>query len=129
MTDWTAEAVPAEDLTPRIQARGERLQFDLFSPSLDDGIDFPWWDTTAEIAAFADWIEDPSATDFSDADQGWTFDAAHRDGRLYFRHADLDTGEVFTVVSVERQAFAARLRAALKSPSSAPAPRPRAGRV
>jgi len=115
VNDWTAEAFPAEDLTPRILKQGGRLSLDLFSPGLDDVIDFPWWDTTAEIAALADWIEDPSAPDFSDADQGWTFDAAHRDGRLYFRHGDLDTGEVFVGVSVARQAFAVRLREALTS--------------
>jgi hypothetical protein len=117
VTDWTAEAVPAENLTPRILTQGARLSLDLFSPGFDTGIDFPWWDTEAEIAAFADWIEDPSAPDFSDADQGWTFDAAHRDGRLVFRHGDLDTGAVFVTVSVERQAFVDRLRALLTSRS------------
>lgn len=118
MTDWTAAAVPAEDLTPRILNQGGRLSLDLVSPGLDEGIDFPWWDTAAEIAALADWIEDPSAPDFSDADQGWTFDAAHRDGRLIFRHGDLDTGEVFVVVSVERMAFRTRLEQALQNMAS-----------
>ncbi|WP_395946036.1 hypothetical protein [Brevundimonas sp.] len=113
MTDWAAAAVPAEDLTPRIVVADGRMRLDLTTADPAVGLDFPWWDRMSDLAAFADWLGRDDAPDFSDADQGWIFDAARRDDRLCFRQGDLDTGEIFATLSVDRAVFLQRFQTAL----------------
>jgi hypothetical protein len=113
MTDWTKQARTADDLTPRIVQSESRLFLEFKTARRADGIDFHWWDRPTDLIPFTAWLRGDGRHDFSDADQGWTFDAAHRDGRLYFRQGDLDTGEIFVTLSVNRSAFLARFETAL----------------
>ncbi|MDO9608903.1 MAG: hypothetical protein Q7J26_10295 [Brevundimonas sp.] len=113
MTDWTKQARAAEDLTPRIVQSENRLFFEFATARRAEGIDFPWWDRPTDLIAFTDWLRRDDVPDFFDADQGWTFDAARRADRLYFRQGDLDTGEVFITLSVDRTDFMARFEAVL----------------
>jgi hypothetical protein len=113
MTDWTKQARAAEDLTPHIVQSENRLFFEFAADSTAEGIDFPWWDRPTDLIALTDWLRRDDVPDFFDADQGWTFDAARRADRLYFRQGDLDTGEIFITLSVDRNDFMARFEAAL----------------
>jgi hypothetical protein len=113
MSDWTKQARFVEDLTPHIVQSDGRLHLEFAAERMADGIDFPWWDRPTDLIAFTDWLRQDHAPDFFDADQGWAFDAARRADRLYFRQGDLDTGEVFITLSVDRTDFIARFEAAL----------------
>lgn len=112
MSDWTEQARCVEDLTHIVQSDG-RLHLEFTVDSTAEGIDFPWWDRTTDLIPFTAWLRGDGRHDFSDADQGWTFDAARRADRLYFCQGDLDTGEVFITLSVDRNDFMARFEAAL----------------
>ena len=113
MSDWTEQARCVEDLTPHIVQSDGRLHLEFAADSTADGIDFPWWDRPTDLIAFTDWLRRDDVPDFFDADQGWTFDAARRADRLYFRQGDLDTGEVFITLGLDRTDFMARFEAAL----------------
>ena len=113
MSDWTKQARCLEDLTPRIVQSENRLFFEFATARRADGIDFPWWDRPTDLIPFTAWLRGEGRHDFSDADQGWTFDAARRADRLYFRQGDLDTGEVFITLSVDRNDFVTRFEAEL----------------
>lgn len=113
MSDWTEQARGVEDLTPHIVQSDGRLHLEFAAEEMAEGIDFPWWDRPTDLIPFTAWLRGDGRHDFSDADQGWTFDAARRADRLYFRQGDLDTGEVFITLSVDRNDFMARFEAAL----------------
>lgn len=113
MSDWTEQARCVEDLTPHIVQSDGRLHLEFATARRAEGIDFPWWDRPTDLIAFTDWLRRHDGPDFFDADQGWTFDAVRRADRLYFRQGDLDTGEIFITLSVDRTDFMARFEATL----------------
>ena len=120
---WVDRSTPADDLRsvfdftlagrvhapdapsfPETSLRQAWLRWRLVSDATRLEIRFPWWDSLSDMAPFVDWLRTAADGEvFSDCDQGWTLQATRKGERFHLQDGDLDTGEEFANVSVDRR--------------------------
>lgn len=91
------------------------LKLSFWRGELDISMDFPWYDKLEQIAPVLECIDsNEDGILLSDEDQGWAADIVAKDGFIYAREGDPETGELSILHKIPRGPLANDCRAALE---------------
>lgn len=67
-------------------------------------VSFPWYDTVSELDQLCQNLQKTTeGRCFYDADQGWSLEIEHYNNRLFIQECDPDEGEIYCLLSMDRQ--------------------------